>query len=127
MSLNPEHFKSYYWVYQSIEIDSVKYVQQVRFTSKNNYFPKAISLTNLKDKYYPGGLKNELVIFMIDGLIVRGDCDTYEIDENNLYSITADLQNSKDDKIKFQFLKLTTKSDPNFKNQNARKNNPWAR
>ena len=115
VSLNPELIDSLKVIYKPVEIDSVKYDRQIRLIAKNNYFPKAITLTNLKDKYYPEGLKNELVIFMIDGNIVHGDYDTHEIDENNLFAITLDSQNTKD-KIKLQFIKLTTKSEASIKN-----------
>lgn len=114
LSINPKLIESLNVNYIPIEIDSVKYETQFRCIAKNNYFPKAISLTNLKDKYYPGGLKNELVIFMIDGNIVHGDYNTYEIDENNLFAITLDPENTKD-KIKLQFVKLTTKSEASIK------------
>lgn len=122
VSLNPELIESLNVNYIPIEIDSVKYEMQIRCISKNNYFPKAISLTNLKDKYYPGGLKNELVIFMIDGNIVHGDYNTHEIDENNLFAITFDPENTKD-KIKLQFVKLTTKSEASIKN--FKSGNTW--
>jgi len=127
LSLNPEHFKSCSYIYQPIEIDSVKYVQQVRYIAKNNYFPKAISLTNLKDKYCTGQLGNDKVIFIMDGKVVHGDYNTYEIDENNLYAITLDLRNKKEDKNKNQFILLTTKTEANIKNHNLFPRNIWAR
>ncbi|HLT42419.1 MAG TPA: hypothetical protein VKZ95_06910, partial [Sphingobacteriaceae bacterium] len=102
-------------IYKPIEFDSVKYDRQIRLIAKNNYFPKAISLTNLKVKYFPGGLKNEPVIFTIDGNIAHGDYETYEIDENNLFAITLDNYNTED-KLKLQFLKLTTRSEESIKN-----------
>ena len=122
VSINPELIESLNNIHPSIEIDSVKYQRQIRLIAKNNYFPKAISLTNLKDKYYPGGLKNEPVIFTIDGNIAHGDYNTLEIDENNLYAITLDGNNTKD-KIKLQFLKLITKSEANIKN--FKTSNTW--
>lgn len=115
VSSNPELIDSLNIIYKPIEIDSVKYDRQIRLIAKNNYFPKAISLVNLKDKYFPGGLKNEPIIFTIDGNIVHGNYETYEIDENNLYAITLDSYNTED-KIKLQFLKLTTKSEANISN-----------
>ena len=115
VSLNPELIDSLKVIYQPVEIDSVKYDRQIRLIAKNNYFPKAITLANLKDKYYPGSLNNEQVIFMIDGKIVHGDYDTNEIDENNLFAITLDSQNTEDN-IKLQFIELTTKSEASIKN-----------
>ena len=115
VSSNPEVIDSLNVIDKPIEIDSVKYAKQIRLIAKNNYFPKAISLTKLKDKYFPGRLKNEPVIVTIDGNIIHGDYDTYEIDENNLYAIGLDIQNTTD-KIEFRLLKLTTKSEANIKN-----------
>jgi len=119
VSINPDLMKSLILIDKPIEIDSIKYERQIRLISKNNYFPRAISLINLKNKYFkkyfPEGLKNVPVIFMIDNNIVHGDYNKYEIDENNLYAITMDSQNEKD-KIKLDFLKLTTKSEASIKN-----------
>jgi hypothetical protein len=101
--------------YKPIEIDSVKYARQIHFIAKNNYFPKAISLTKLKEKYFPGRAKNEPMVVTIDGNIAHGDYDTYKIDENNLYAVGLDIQNTTD-KIQFRLLKLTTRSEANIKN-----------
>ena len=51
---------------------------------------------------------------MMDGNIIHGDYNTYEIDENNLLAVTWDSQN-EGDKIKLQFVKLTTRSEENIK------------
>jgi hypothetical protein len=115
VSINPELMESLKVIYKPVEIDSIKYDRQFHLIAKNNYFPKAISLPNLIDKYYPGGLKKDSLIFMIDGNIVHGDYSTHEIDENNLFAITLDGLNESD-KIKLQFLKLTTRSEANIKN-----------
>lgn len=115
VSTNPELMESLKVIYKPIEIDSIKYDRQVHVTSKNNYFPKAISLPKLKDKYFPGSLKNDSLIFMIDGNIVHGDYNTHEIDENNVFAVTWDGLNAND-KIKLIFIKLTTKSEANIKN-----------
>lgn len=115
VSINPELMQDLKVIYKPVEIDSIKYDRQIHLVAKNNYFPKAISLPKLKDKYFPGGLKNDSLIFMIDGNIVHGDYNTYEIDENNLFAVTLDNLN-EGDKIKLQFLKLTTRSEANIKN-----------
>lgn len=114
VSSNPERIESLNVIYDPIEIDSVKYERQIHLVATNNYFPKAISLTSLKDKYFPG-LNKEPVIFTIDGKIANGDYETYEIDENNLYAITSGNGNIED-KIKFQVIELTTKSEASIKN-----------
>ena len=115
VSTNPELMDKLNVIYKEIEIDSVKYDKQVRLTTKMPYTPKAISLTNLKNKYYPSFIDNQDVIFIIDGNIIHGDNDTYEIDENNLYATTLDQKYTKDD-ISIHFIKLTTKSEANINN-----------
>ena len=115
VSINPELMDKLNVIYKEIQIDSIKYNKQIRLVTKKPYTPKPISLTNLKNKYYPGGLKNKQTIFIIDGNIAHGDNDTYEIDQNNLYAITLDREYTKDN-ISIQFIKLTTKSDANISN-----------
>jgi hypothetical protein len=114
VSINPELMESLKVIYKTVEIDSVKYDKQIHLIAKNNYFPKAISLPNLIAKYYPGSFKSDSLIFMIDGNVIHGDYNTYEIDENNLLAVTWDSQN-EGDKIKLQFAKLTTRSEANIK------------
>jgi hypothetical protein len=114
VSINPELMESLKVIYKPIEIDSVKYDKQIHLTAKNNYFPKAISLPNLITKYYSASFKSDSLIFMLDGDVIHGDYNTYEIDENNLYAVTWDSRN-EGDKIKLRFAKLTTKSEANIK------------
>src|SRR5690554_5447043 len=104
VSTNPELMDKLNVIYKEIEIDSVKYDKQVRLTTKMPYTPKPISLTNLKNKYYPSFIDNQDVIFIIDGNIIHGDNNTYEIDENNLYATTLDQKYTKDD-ISIHFIK----------------------
>src|SRR5690606_2954080 len=122
VSTNPELMDKLNVIHKEIEIDSVKYEKQVRVTTKMPYTPKPISLTNLKNKYYPSFIDNQDVIFIIDGNIIHGDNDTYEIDENNLYATTLDQKYSKDD-ISIHFIKLTTKSEANI--NNFKSGNVW--
>lgn len=112
VSMNPKLIDDLKVVYEDIEIDSIKYHKQVRFKSKSNYFPKAISLTALMSKY--ANLKNIMAIITIDGSLINGDYDTYKIDENNLSSITIDhVKNLKEKNI--VYLRLLTKSEENIK------------
>lgn len=124
VSINPELMESLKVIYKPVEIDSVKYEKQIHLIAKNNYFPKAISLPNLITKYYTIGFKSDSLIFMIDGNVIHGDYNTYEIDENNLLAVTWDSQN-EGDKIKLQFVKLTTRSEENIKS--FKKGNIWMR
>lgn len=122
VSINPELMESLKVIYKPVEIDSVKYDKQIHLIAKHNYFPKAISLPNLIAKYYPLSFKSDSLIFMIDGNVIHGDYNTYEIDENNLLAVTWDSQN-EGDKIKLQFAKLTTRSEANIKS--FKKGNIW--
>src|SRR5690554_1316338 len=58
VSTNPELMDKLNVIYQEIEIDRVKNDKQVRLTTKMPYTPKPISLTNLKNKYYPSFIDN---------------------------------------------------------------------
>jgi len=113
VSTNPELMDKLNVIYKEIQIDGVKYEKQIHLTTKMPYTPKPISLTNLKNKYYPEFPKDQPIVFSIDGNIAHGDNDTYEIDENNLYAITLDQKYTKDD-INLHFIKLTTKSEANI-------------
>jgi hypothetical protein len=94
-------------------VNNVRYYGQIHIKTRSNYNPKAISLTELKNKYTE--FKGNPVIFMIDGDIVNADYDNYVIDENNLLTIIVDkFQNAKDG-IELGLIKLLTKSEQNIK------------
>jgi hypothetical protein len=96
-------------------INNVRYYGQIHIKTRSdyNYNPKAISLTELKNKYTE--FKGKPVIFMIDGNIVNADYDNYVIDENNLLTIIIDkFQNAKES-TGWGLIKLLTKSEENIK------------
>jgi len=96
-------------------INNVRYYGQIHIKTRSdyNYNPKAISLTELKNKYTE--FKGKPVIFMIDGNIVNADYDNYLIDENDLLTIIIDkFQNAKED-TGWGLIKLLTKSEENIK------------
>jgi hypothetical protein len=96
-------------------INNVQYNGQIHVKTKSdyNYNPKAISLTELKNKYTE--FMGKPVIFIIDGNIVNADYDNYVIDENNLLTIIVDkFQNAKEN-LDLGLIKLLTKSEENLK------------
>jgi molybdopterin converting factor small subunit len=115
-TLNPKLIESLTVVKANVQIDKVQYYGQIHIKTKDNYNPKIISLTDLKEKYT--NLKDKPVLFMIDGIIINADYDNFVVDENNLLKIIVDkLQNAKES-IDLGLIKLLTKSDENLKKAN---------
>jgi molybdopterin converting factor small subunit len=115
-TLNPKLIESLNVVKANVQIDKVQYYGQIHIKTKDNYNPKIISLTDLKEKYT--NLKDKPVLFMIDGIIINADYDNFVVDENNLLKIIVDkLQNAKES-IDLSLIKLMTKSDENLKKAN---------
>jgi len=112
-SLDPKRIENLEVVKGDTLINHIQYNGKIYIKTKSNYSPKAISLTELKNKYTD--FKGKPVIFMIDGDIVNADYDNYMIDENNLLTIIIDkLQNTKES-IDLGLIKLLTKSEENIK------------
>ena len=112
-SLDPNRIDNIEVVHGDTLINHIQYNGKVYIKTKTDYNPKAISLTELKNKYTD--LKGKPVIFMIDGDIVNADYDNYVIDENNLLTIIIDkFQNAKES-IDLGLIKLLTKSEENIK------------
>lgn len=107
-TLNPMLIDSIKVLKDSIQIGNIQYYGQIHIKTKSSYNPKLISLTDLKDKYTK--LKNESVVFMIDGKIINADYDKYMVDESYLLTIIVDpIENSKEN-INIGLIKLLTKS-----------------
>jgi len=112
-SLNPNWIENIKVAKGDTIINNVQYIGIIRIKTKNDYNPKAISLTELKNKYTE--FKGKSVIFMIDGNIVNADYNNYVIDENNVLTIIVDkFQNTKES-IDWGLIKLLTKSEENIK------------
>jgi hypothetical protein len=97
----------------NIQIDNIRYSGQIHIKTKSSYAPKLISLTDLKEKYT--NLKNKSVVFMIDGIIINDDYDTYMVDESYLLTIIVDKIENTQEKIDLGLIKLLTRSDENIK------------
>lgn len=111
--LNPNLIGNIKVVKENIQVDNVQYYGQIHIKTKNNYSPKIISLTNLKDKYT--NLKDKATIFMIDGNILDADYDKYLVDENYLLTIIVDKIENPKANINLNLIKLLTKSEENIK------------
>lgn len=99
---------------EEIEIEGVKYYGQIRIRTKDtNYEPKLISLNNLKIKHID--LKEGPTIFQIDNLIINEDYDKYFVDENRILRIVVDEFDNSNEKLKFNIVKIYTKSEENIK------------
>jgi hypothetical protein len=96
-----------------IEIGKVNYYGQVYIKTKGNYNPKLISLNDLKSKYTD--LKYSSTIFIIDNETIIADYDNYLVDENFILQIIVEKIDNKQEKLKFNIVKLITRIEENIK------------
>lgn len=112
-TLNPNLIASVDVSKKALEINNVRYGGQVTITMKEGYFPKLISLNDLKAKYT--NLKDSPVLFMFENDIVRSDYGKYMVDENYLLQIVVDKVELKAEKMDFYLVKLLTRSEENVR------------
>ena len=112
-SINPNEIVNVKVEKENIEVNNVKYYGKILIETKDNYKPRLISLNDLKSKYT--NLKKSVVIYQIDDEIVDEDYNTYLIDENYILSMVIENIENQNEKMKFNFIKLLTKSDENIK------------
>jgi hypothetical protein len=89
------------------------YKGKIYITSDNEFEVREISLSGIRDKYTE--LKGQSVIFIINGEIVREDCDMYLMDENVLYTISTGKIKNPD----MFFVDIQTKNEENIKKRNS--------
>lgn len=116
LAFNPDQIADLNIVKQDISVDGIQYYGQVHIKTKAGYNPKLISFADLKSKYFR--LKNQASLFMIDGQIVKGEYNKWEIDEDNILSITLETVKNPGEKIDFVLLKILTKSQENIRKAN---------
>jgi hypothetical protein len=114
-TINPNEIATYNVEKKNIEIENVKYHEQLYFVTKSIYKPKLISLNNLKAKYT--NLKENTTIFKIDNAIVNADYNNFIVDENYILKIIVEPFENKNEKLNVNFVNLITKSEENIKNQ----------
>lgn len=110
-TINPNEIESVNVEKSDIEIEKVKYYGKIKITTKNNYKPKLISISNLKNKY----IKTEIseIIFKIDNEIINADFDKYIVDEK--YILKLIVENYEKENLKICFINIVTKSEENIK------------
>ena len=113
LSIQPDDINSITIMKEVVEFDSVKYYGKIYITTKDNFSPKLISLTALKEKYTV--FANKPVIFTIDGTIINSDYDKYLVDENYLLQIIVDKIFIAKANIDLGLIKLLTKSQENIR------------
>jgi archaellum component FlaG (FlaF/FlaG flagellin family) len=94
-------------------INGELYIGKIFITTSDTFEIKAISLSNIKKKYTD--LKEQSVVFIIDGEIITRDYDTYLIDENSLYTVSF----GKIQKQDIVFVDIVTKTEENIKKRNG--------
>jgi hypothetical protein len=112
-TINPNEIATYNVEKKNIEIENVKYHEQLYLVTKSTYKPKLISLNNLKAKYT--NLKAKTTIFKIDNAIVNADYNNFIVDENYILKIIVEPFENKNEKLNVTFLNLLTKSEENIK------------
>lgn len=94
-------------------VNGESYTGKVFITTIDTFEIKTISLSDIKKKYTE--LKEQPVVFIIDGEIVTRDYDTYLIEENILYTVSF----GKIQKQEIAFVDIVTKTEENIKKRNG--------
>ena len=97
-------------------IENISFGSQLYIKTKDNYMPKFISLTAVKDKYT--NLKGKTVIFTIDGDFINENYDACLVDENHLLTIIVDKFEIAKEKKELGLIKILTKSQKNLEDRN---------
>lgn len=109
-TLNSKLIDSVNVVQNEIEVNGTNYFAQIFIKMKDGYNPKIISLTDLKSKYlHP---TNKPVLFMIDNGIVKGNSDTYLVDENYILKIVVD--GVENEGLNIEIVRLLTRTEKNL-------------
>ena len=112
-NIDPQNIKNIEVVKRDTLINNVKYRDQLYIVTKEDYSPRFITLTELKNKYT--NLKGKPVIFMLDGNFITSDYETFMVDETNLLSIFIDNIQMTADKIDLGLIKILTNTVENIK------------
>jgi hypothetical protein len=98
---------------QDTEVGTQKYYGQIFITTKGDYRPKLISLSDLKLKYT--NLRKASTIFMIDNEIIYNNYDRYMVDENFILKISIEKVENKEERLKYNLVKIFTKTEENIR------------
>lgn len=112
-NINPQNIENIKVVKRDTLIYNILYRGQFYIVTKEDYSPKFITLTELKNKYT--NLKAKPVIFMLDGNFITADYETYMVDETNLLTIIIDNLQTANEKIDLGLIKLLSKTEENIK------------
>ena len=103
-NLDPQEIEDIKIVKPSGTNNSVS-LAQIRITVKNNYTPKLISLTEIKEKYT--NLGKSSAVFLIDEKLIEKDYDKYMVDENRIFAITIDKFTNPKENLEINLVKIT--------------------
>jgi hypothetical protein len=108
-TINPNEITTANVEKKNIEIENVKYHEQLYIVTKSTYNPKLISLNNLKAKYT--NLKKNSTVFKIDDEIINADYDNFIVDEKFILKIIVEKFENQNEKLNVNFINLITKSE----------------
>ena len=112
-TLNPNEIATVNVEKKNIEIENIKYHEQLYIVTKLTYQPKFISLNNLKLKYT--NVKDNSTIFKIDDEIINADYENYLVDEKYILRIIVEKFENKNENLNVNIINLTTKTPKNIK------------
>ena len=116
LTINPESIASMNVIKKDTIIDSVKYFGRIMVQGKNISNHNYMSLNEFKLKYISPS--ENATVFQIDGTIVDEDYNTSMIDEKYILKVIVTPVENTNQKIKFDFINLLTKSAKNIEESN---------
>jgi hypothetical protein len=94
-------------------INGESYIGKIFITTSDTLEIKTISLSDIKKKYTD--LKEQPVVFIIDGEIITRDYDMYLVNEDDIYIVSF----GKIQKQDIVFVNIETKTEKNIKKRNG--------
>jgi len=117
---NPDEIESVNVIKNDTVINNLHYVGQIHITSKNPKKYAFINLEQVKSKFTK--IKNNDVIYMINGAFIKDNYKTFKIDKNYILKIeitnSNEFYNLRDSAVKFDIINILVKTKENLDNEN---------
>ncbi len=117
LAINPIQIESINIKKRKLKIGGKEYYGKIIIETKPNYHPKMISLRDLVEKYTE--LKNDNLIFSIDGGVINANEKEVFVDEKYIIHIIVIELNRTEKAKDVYFIKILTRTPENLKKANT--------
>ena len=117
-TVNEKFIDTYSVQKKKIAIEGKEYDEQVYFTSKKDYNPKFIKISEVKIKYAIN--QNLPCFYFIDGVPTIIDNVESNLDEDNVLEISCHVYNNVSENLKINCIEIFTKTKQNLERANTK-------